>query len=194
MNKTKDKFRQFCLNNHQIPLFLRDWWLDNAAGSENWDVVIYEKDNKIVSFMPFVIKKVGFFKALGMPLLTPFLGFWIDYPEKQSKTAKLSMEKKYVTQLIKQLPKFDKFFSQLDPNITNWLPFYWHEYLQTTRYTYVIENLTDLTAVYDNFKANIKGDISKAKKALSISASEDIDVFYHLCCKSFTRQKKYKIS
>lgn len=190
MNKTKDKFRQFCLKNHQIPLFLRDWWLDHTAGKNNWDVVVLEKDGHIVSFMPFAIKKVGVFTAIGMPLLTPFLGVWIAYPENQNKTAKLSMEKKYFSQLIQQLPKFDKFSAQLDPNITNWLPFYWEGYKQTTCYTYVIENLSDTNHVYENFKGNIKGDISKAKGAIQICESNDIEHFYLICSKTFSRQKK----
>lgn len=37
---------------------------------------------------------------------------------------------------IDNLPKFDYFNMNFHYSITNWLPFYWRGFKQTTRYTY----------------------------------------------------------
>ena len=43
MNLTnKKKYRQFCKENENIPIFFKDFWLD-AVCDKNWDACIYEK-------------------------------------------------------------------------------------------------------------------------------------------------------
>jgi hypothetical protein len=37
-----------------IPIFSMPFWLDNIA--ENWEVILYEKENKIVAALPFCLK------------------------------------------------------------------------------------------------------------------------------------------
>ena len=53
-------------------------------------------------------------------------------------------------------------------NFTNWLPFYWAGYGQTTRYTYVIPNLTDLNRVFSEFNHSKRKNIKKAEKLVSV--------------------------
>ena len=65
----------------------------------------------------------------------------------------LRTEKQTVIKLLQQLesrkPTF--FLQRFSPQITNWLPFYWAGYKQTTRYTYRIEDISDLQRVFDGF-------------------------------------------
>ena len=56
-------------------------------------------------------------------------------------------------QLIKQLKQLHLAYYQQNftPQVTNWLPFYWAGYRQTTRYTYRIDDIADPQAVFDHF-------------------------------------------
>jgi len=186
----KEKYRSLCVSEHRIPIFLKAWWLDTTAGENNWDVAIVEKDNKIVACLPYVIKKAAFFRAIGMPFLTPFLGIWIDYPENLKYTNKLSYEKQIFNELISQLPKFDKFFITFDHWFNNWLPFYWKNFEQTTHYTYVIENLKDLDAIFSNFRENIRREIRKAQKHLTVHNDGDIETLHKLHKIAFKHKNK----
>jgi len=153
----KQKYREFCKIEKNIPIFSIDWWLDSVCGEENWDVAIVEKGGEIWATMPYYIKKKWGFTLITMPPLTQKLGPYIKYPQGQKYYKKLSWEKEIMNELIDQLPEFDYFYQQWDYIITNWLPFYWRGFKQTTRYTYVIN-------INDNNENNIIENFSHAKR------------------------------
>ena len=84
----------------------------------------------------------------------------------------------------------DYFSQNFHTNFTNWLPFMWEGYTQTTRYTYVLENLSDPEEIWGNLAKNIKSDIKKARKrGLQVfSDSADPKVFWNVYVKTFERQ------
>ena len=57
---------------------------------------------------------------------------------------RLETEKRLLGELIEMLPPFDVFRQCFSPTLTNWLPFYWAGFQATVRYTYRIEDLSDL--------------------------------------------------
>lgn len=174
----KQKYKEFCKIEEDIPIFSKDWWLDAVCGEENWDVVLIEKNKNIIASMPYYkIKKVSF-DLISMPQLTQTMGPYIKYPEGQKYHNKLSLEKKITNELIEKLPKFDKFSQNFHYNITNWLPFYWNNFEQTTRYTYVIEDLSNLENVFNNFDLSKKQNIKKAEKIVDIKFDLSARDFY----------------
>jgi len=143
--------------------------------------------------MPYLISKVKksvfTFNISKMPSHTPKLGIWIKYPKNQKYTNKLSFEKDIFTQIIEQLPKVDYFTHSFDPSITNWLPFYWKGYRQTTKYTYRIDDLTNIDTIKSSFRSNIKTDIKKAvKQNVKVVTTEKVKDFYKVSQKTFRRQ------
>jgi Acetyltransferase (GNAT) domain len=176
----KAKYRQLCSHEKSIPIFSKDWWLDAVAGEDSWDVNIVEKNNEIIGSFPYVKKRIYFLDIISNPMLTQTLGVWLKYPEGQKYATRLGFEKEIVSQLIKNLPKFDLFHQHFNYQFTNWLPFYWHGFAQTTRYTYLIEDLSDPDIIYKNFKDNIRREIRKAQKRLAVSYENDINEFYRL--------------
>lgn len=184
---SKAKYRSLCSAEKTIPLFSRDWWLDAVCG-EDWDVVLSEEDGRIVAALPFHIKRRFGLKALTAPKLTPRLGPWVRYPGGLTKPDRLSFEKKVLTALIDQLPKHDVFAQCFHDSITNWLPFYWRKFSQTTRYTYVIDDLSDLSKAYAQIKARQRTKISKARGLFTVAPSDDLETFYGLVTKTFERQ------
>lgn len=173
----KEKYKKLCENETTIPIFSKDWWLDAVAGPENWDVILVEKGGEIKASMPYVIKKRYGFTFLSHPPLTQNLGPWIK-PSMAKYSKLLSQQKFLMGELIKQLPKYDYFSHNWHYSYTNWLPFYWSGFKQTTRYTYVIDDLRDLNNVYANFSSGKRKDINKAIRIIDVKFNLSADEFY----------------
>lgn len=185
----KSKYRSLCATEKSIPIFSRDWWLDAVCGEENWDVIIIEKGDFIVASLPYAMTKQWGFKVAGMPLLTQKLGPWIKYPDNQSYPKRLEYEKKIFNELIKNLPSnIAKYSQNFDYSITNWQPFFWNKFTQSTRYTYVIEDLSDLELVKKNMSHNVRKKIRKSEKLVRCEVSDDIQEFYEMNAKIFAKQ------
>lgn len=184
----KDLYRKLCKTESTIPIFSKDWWLDAVCGHDHWDAVVIEKNGNIISAMPYYITQKKGFKVITMPPLTQAMGPWIKYPPNQKYANKLSLEKELYLDLIKKLPDFDHFAQNFNYRVTNWLPFYWKGFEQTTRYTYIIENLGDLKEVFSRFKDNMRNKINKARKIVSVIDEGRIEDFYAINRKTFERQ------
>ena len=183
----KEKYRQLCKKETSIPIFSRDWWLDATAGIDNWDVVLVEKGGEVVASMPYMISKRYGFKCLCQPILTQKLGPWLKYPYGQKYTRKLEYEKEIFTMLIDKLPEADSFSACFDYNITNWLPFYWKGFEQTTLYTYVIETLLDIEKIKNGFSHAKRQNIRKAENM-------NLQVYFDLSCVEFYNHHKMTLS
>ncbi len=161
---------------------MQAWWMDAVCfGNKEWDVLLYEKNGIILGALPFhFITKLGF-KFVLQPQLTQYNGIWIDYPEKLNSSNKLSLEKEIYTDLIKKLEelKLDYFEQNFPFSFTNWLPFYWKGFTQTTRYSFVIENIINTEKVFSLFDSNKKAAIRKIANNVKVDVSLDGATFYH---------------
>lgn len=178
--------RFFEANQSELPIFFWPKWLD-AVSSGQWDFVYYGKPEQPLAVFPFRLYKKGMFRLLANPLLTPYLGPWLQYPDDQKYTTRLSFERKVIKDLIDQLPKFDYCAVQTHPGFTNWLPFYWEGFDQTTRYTFRLS--ADLIKQGSDIWASpVKRSLNKADKLLRIETIS-IDTLWHLVEATFARQK-----
>ena len=184
----KERYHSLCESEPSIPLFSQDWWLDSLKGEDSWDVSLVEKKGLIVAAMPFAIRRRLGRVLLGHPPLTQTLGPWIrDTGAKQ--TTRLARQKELMQQLIEALPKFDYYHQNWHYTQTNWLPFYWAGFNQTTRYTYVIEPIHDLDAVWQGFASSYRNKVRKAQKMLSLRTDITIEEFYRMNMLTFQRQE-----
>ena len=174
----REKYREFCKTEENIPLFSKDWFLDSVCGTDNWDVALVERDTEIIASMPFYRKRKTIFNIITMPKHAQTMGVYLKYPEGQKYEKRLSYEKELMTSLIEQLPKVDYFNQAFHYSVTNWLPFYWKGYTQTTNYTYVIENLSNLESVFKNFNHAKRKNIKKAEKILEVKFDLSAKEFY----------------
>lgn len=167
-------------------LFQKEWWLDAVAPSQ-WGAVVVKKGNEIAARLPFFIEKKYGFTALTQPPLTPRLGPWIRGTDaKHSK--QLSTQKELIWELLELLPKHELFAQSLHPTLTNWLPFYWKGFEQTTRYTYILNDLSDLNSIWSEFSEQARRNIRKAQTKVTIKSDMDIERFLNLNEKTFQRQ------
>ncbi len=78
--------------------------------------------------------------------------------------------------LIDQLPRFDHFSQKWHYSVTNWLPFYWHGFHQTTLYTYVLDNISDENMLWKGLQSKIRTDIRKASTRFGLEIRSDLGV------------------
>lgn len=139
--------------------------------------------------MPYVVKKKYGFTLLSQAPLTRSIGPWLRAGAGKLVT-RLAHEKELMEQLIVQLPDFDYFSQNWSCENTNWLPFHWAGFRQTTRYTYVLPALDDLDAVWQGFRENIRCDCRKAERRFGLSVRQDLGLehFIRLNRMTFARQ------
>ncbi len=187
-SSAKEKYREWSSNASDVRLFSKAWWLD--AVCPDWDVALVEKNSDIVAALPYTFDKLAGQRVIKMPELTPWLDVFIDYPQGQKYTRRLAYEKEIFSDLIRQLPNVPRFRQRYSYALTNWLPFYWQGFQQTTRYSYVLADLVNLDLVFAEFRENIRREIRKAKKRLVVTESDDLQTFYQFNLKTFQRQNK----
>lgn len=157
----------------------------------SWNVVVVEKGGEIQAAMPYVMKKKFGLTLLTQPALTQSLGPWIR-PTQAKYAKRLSREKDLMQALIDQLPPYTHFQQSWNHAVTNWLPFYWKGFEQTTRYTYRIDDLEDEGTIWEDVQSNIRREIRKAGNREGVVVREDlgIDEFFSLNEMVFSRQGK----
>lgn len=185
----KETYRKLCQSEPSIPIFARDWWLDQVAGKDAWDVLIVEDAGQVIATMPYVLRKKIGLSLISQPPLTQTLGPWIRESES-GITRKLNREKDLLQALVGLLPEHDDFTQCWHYRYTNWLPFYWSGFEQTTLYTYILSDLSNVDQIWKNFQENIRRECRKASNRFSIQVKNDatLEDFLKLQSKTFARQ------
>lgn len=179
----KDIYREFCKTAEDLPIFFYDWYLDGACDDETWDVVSVERKGEPIAFLPYLLKKKLSFNYITFPSFIKYLGPYIIPQYREIK-----YEHEIQKELIEKLPNVASFKQNFSPLITNWLPFLWKGFKQTTQYTYQIEGLNEIDNVYNSFNRNIKRNILKAESQLEVKEDLPLEDFYAIHKKSFIRQ------
>ena len=169
-------------------LFCRTWWLD-AVAPGRYEIVTVRKGNEIQAGWPVVWPESGGRGAITMPLLTQKLGILLA-PFQGKYAEGLSTEHRLIEELLERLPPAVHLDQRFHENFTNWLPFYWRGYQQTTRYTYVLDDLSDLDALWQRMRNTVRTEVRKAEKlGVRVRENDDLEYFYRLNCKTFERQR-----
>lgn len=191
MFESKEKYRQLCQKEESIPIFSRDWWLDIVCGDNNWDILLaFHKNGEIKASMPIYIPRQG---IISMPIYTQTMGPWISpEPEDMKYTHRLGYRQSILQLFVNELRKYTHFQQNFSYEITDWLPFYWESYEQTTRYTYILENIHNTQLLWESMSANIRRNIQKAEIKYHITVKRSIPAndFLKIQALSFKRQGK----
>jgi ribosomal protein S18 acetylase RimI-like enzyme len=183
---SKNTYITFCKNNEQsIPLFFQPYWLDVVCADGHWDVVASDNNNDQASgfIVYYSTKKYGQ-SIVTMPPITPFSGLLLHNTADQKKVSFNKWETTMMRSLLQQLPKYYTYFNQcFHYTHQNWLPFYWADFQQTTRYSYVIEDLSAWSI--EDTATNIRNKISKASKQLTIHEVQEVAEVYKMVGKVF---------
>lgn len=186
---SKTRFRELCNNEPDIPIFLRDWWLDACVGPANWDVAVVDKGGSIVAALPYTLHTDRYGLHLVQPALTPYLGPWIKKMPGKTVTT-LKHEHACLEGLEKGLPRSASYRQRWQHRRHNWLPLFWKKYSQSTRYTYRLEDVSDLESVWAGMKENLRREIRKAtnRNGLIVSSAEEVEPLWELHQQVYSRQ------
>lgn len=138
----KEQYRQLCeTEGIYIPLFQQYWWMETVCAGKRWDVLLVEKSGEIVGALPFLIGSKFGFKYVLQPQLTQYNGPWLseglNFSERQTVMSELADRLKGM-----HLALYSQCFP---PSVSDWLPFYWAGFKQTTRYTYRFPDISSPT-------------------------------------------------
>ena len=187
----KEQYRELCEKEPSIPIYSRDWWLDCVCGENNWDVLLFNSDNssgKIEAAFPFYNP---YNKGITMPAFTQTMGIWFNPEfEQDNYSGNLLRKQNICEKLIKDLPKHNYFLQNFHHSFTDWLPFYWKGYRQTTRYTYILPNIGNIPEIEKKRSYDIRNNIKKARTKYKTEIKSNIpaDLFLKIYAKPFERQ------
>ena len=182
MPSTLDTLRgydQFVDSSPQGILYCHGWWLDVVAPDQH-TVLTVREGNELRAAWPITFQEVAGQRIIGMPPLTQKLGI-LFAPSAAKYAERLSEEHRLIEELIQQLPGDTYVTHHFHENFTNWLPFYWNQFQQTTRYTYVLPDLRDLDALWNALRKTARTTIRNADKhGLRVRETSDVEeVFRH---------------
>lgn len=181
---TKARYRDFCRTAPDVPVFAQPWYLDACTATGAWDVVLAEEKGSVLAALPFFYKRKGPFSYVTMPPFVKWLGPYL-LPELRGQLPK---EHELMQALIAQLPAFAAFKQNFYPTTTNWLPFYWQQFRQTTFYTYRLHQLRNLARVEADLGTGIRRDIRLARQRVRVLHDLSLGEFYRVNMLSFQRQ------
>lgn len=185
----KDKYNIFCTKTY-IPIFSQPWWLDAVCGKDHWDVYVLETSGTYKAALPYYVEIRNGYKLITKARHTQNNGLIFNYPPNQKYCSKLDFEEKSINAVCDYIETLglDKYEQQFHHSVTNWLPFQWRGYSEITRYTYVIEDTSDIELIEKNFSYVIRNEIKKAEKLVRIGEDLPLDRLYQINKLSFDRQ------
>ena len=150
----KETYRRLCeAEGSRIPVFQQAWWMDAVCEGKEWDAALARDGERVLAMMPYLLRQRFGMRYVLQPQLTQFSGPYYFVPQDMSPARRVDFEHKVSDLLIDQLEslRLDWYCQRFAPSVTDWLPFHWRGYSQTTRYTYRIDDITDPQRVFDGF-------------------------------------------
>ena len=178
-------YRDFCSVAPDVPVFAQPWYLDACTADGAWDVALAREAGRVVAALPYFYKQKGPFRYATMPPFVKMLGPYL-LPEFRGV---LKKEHALLEELIRQLPAFAAFKQNFYPTATNWLPFYWRGFRQTTYYTYRLHDLHHLAQLEAGLNRNLRRNIQKARQLVRVVHDLPPEEFFRLNKLSFDRQE-----
>lgn len=164
------------------------WW--NEVVSEGWEVAVYEEKGEIRAIWPYLKRKKGPFSLLVQPPFTPYGGPIFNFPPDQKRERRYSSELKYAKGIVNSLPKFSELLINCRLSLNNTLPFIWEGFEDRKKFTHILKLDQSNEELFIGFRDNIRRQIRKAEKHLSITTAQDPMLVGKLLKESFSGQSE----
>ncbi len=179
-----DKWDTFILNCEGYSIFNSTWLLD--AFNVNYRILVAVKNNNWRGGMVLTKNSIG---MVTNPIFFKYLGVLIAKHEGKDVTA-LRNKHKVIEALAERVKGLRSFDFTYHPNFTNWLPFYWRGFRQSSLYTYRIDLSCGMKSIRSNYQKNRKHLLNKALREEVRVADGTSDELYETICSTFKAQKK----
>ena len=150
----KARYKEVCeREGDAIPLFMQYWWMEAACSGKRWEAAVAFEEERVVGMMPFLCGRRLAMTYLLQPQLTQYSGPYYFYPEELNAQQRLEFEKEVARLLLSAVETLHPAYirQQFSPRVTNWLPFYWAGFQQTTRYTYRLPDIRQPQLLFETF-------------------------------------------
>lgn len=169
-------------------IFAQRWWLDAVAPGAV-EIVEIRRGRAVLAAWPLVVCTRDGERHIGMPALSQRLGI-LFAPSNAKPIEQQSTNQRLAGELIDKLPAFATFRQNFHENFTDWLPFHWRGFAQTTRYTYTLDCRDDLDTLWGAMRPHHRKSIRKAQnRGVHIRDDLPLDRFLELNRKTYARQK-----
>jgi Acetyltransferase (GNAT) domain len=165
-------------------MYSKTWWLE-ATAPGRWEVLLVRNAERILAAWPLVYKNNG--RTIGMPSLTQKLGV-LFAPSSVSRTKQIGDEIAFCNQLLDEIPPDVEVVQAFHEAFTNWLTFMWRGFKQTTKYTYIFDDLENVAGYMSRMIDGCRQPIKKALKELQVCETEDLKLMYDINALTFERQ------
>ena len=136
--------------------------------------------------MPLHFERRLGLKLCTMPKLTQTWGVVMELlPGKRERTNSWEME--ILQAFARRLAGERLFYQAFHPTLGNWLPFYWMGFRQTSKCTYVLEDL-DPDRVWEGMTTSARNMVRKAQKHGLTVGTCNADMVFQASLKTFKRQ------
>lgn len=171
----------------QGSLFCKSWWLKAACGEVR--VLGYFEGGQLIAGIPIFYTRRKGLRLCCMPTLTQTMGIVIA-PLKGKHITIQNHETGILDLFAERLMQESIFIQAFHPASHNWLPFYWRGFSQTTHYTYVLDDLTSVSRIWDGMGTAKRAHIRNAQKN-NIKVREcSPETVFNASMQTFSRQKK----
>jgi hypothetical protein len=181
-----DSWNRFVEESPQGDVFCYTWWLDAVTRGDFKILAVWE-NNRIAAGIILPFYGSG---RINEPYLTRTTGVLYKKPGRESPRKRLSQERRWLNTLLDQV-NINSFVQMcLHHHITDWLPFLWHGYRQTTRYTYLLDyQTTSVEEIWRHISYRQKAIVRKAlNNNLRVEEDENMANAHAFSCRSYGRQ------
>jgi hypothetical protein len=168
-------------------IFQEPWWLDAVAPGA-WRELTVFSGGIVRARWPIYEERRKLMHVITLPPLTHRLGPWLDLGDATKSARRYELEKDLTVALLEQLPPYDILQINCHSGITNMLPFVWNGFEEMARYTYVIDLIQCEEELWGALRENIRREIRKARKQLTVESVTDVETCIRLIGKSYARQ------
>ncbi len=187
----KERYEQFCQATY-VPIYSKSWWMDAVCGKENWSVWLYESGGNVLAAMPYYKERRGNYNYITKAPLTQNNGIIFKEDPKRKRVSEAELQEKIINAACAfiEAQGVDAYEQQFQTSFQNWLPFFWNGYTNMLRYTYIIEDISDMDAVWANISSKYKNEIRKGMRMTYVDTEITPEQFYIEHERIYRRQGK----
>jgi hypothetical protein len=146
----------------QGSIFAERWWMDVVTNGEVQLWGFFDGERLLAGMPVWQVATLGV-RRLCQPVLTPYWGPIIA-PADGKYTTRLGQEMAILRAFARRLVHWADVTLTLHPTLTNWMPFAWEGFSQTTRYTYRFEDLRAVDLGEETVVAGVRNTLRRARK------------------------------
>lgn len=164
--------------------------MDAVCGEENWDVWLYESGGIVLAAMPYYMEHRGKYRYITKAPLTQNNGILFREDPQRKSVAEASLQEKIINAACAFIDslELDVYEQQYPYSFQNWSPFYWKNFTNILRYTYVIKDTSNMEKIWDCLAPTYRNEIRKGQKLTTVDTAISPNLFYAEHEKVFLKQ------